>query len=1169
MPQARCARCSAARFSIPRLLSALLITSLIATAANAQLPQTRLKALSVTGGKAGTTFDVKVSSGDDTKQLSKLVINHPGITAVPKTTKQGGKTVPVENTFSVTIKPDVPTGLYEVRVAGKYGLSNPRTFVVGRLDEVAEQEPNNDLEKANPVPLNRTINGVLAGRADIDVFKFDAKKGQTVIFDCRAARIDSRTSATLEIFNSNGRRIAYVRNAYREDPVTSLVVPSDGTYFVKVYDFTYSNGAEYFYRLSVHTGPHIDFVLPPAGLPGKTETFTLYGRNLPGGKPSPYTVDDVVLQQLDVKIAIPAERGLRAAENLQPHEAGVDAFPYVLKSPAGDSNPVPIYFAEAPVAREQEPNDDPKQAQPIQLPIEVAGQFQQEGDIDTFTFQAKAKEVFYIDVFSQRLGTMADPYLKLEQITKTKSGERVRTIQSSDDTNSPVQNAEFNISTDDPTYRFQVPADGTYRISIRDRYFESRGDPRLIYRLSIRKPTRDFRVVALPITPSRGRNQPGTDGVLALRKGENLVARVFLFRQDGFDGKVDLSVEGLPEGVTCKGASIGPKQSDTFLVFSSSEKAAEWSGLIRILAKAKVQNAAKVLLVKQRETAVEAAEKALPALRKAVQTAEAPLKKLDQQLKQAKEAVAKNPKDKSLAGKLAAVQKQHDAAAKKAKTANDAMAAGEKKLADAKTALKQAQDEKQAAVKTQTREVRPATITWSPVRNRGETVVRLARSLGLSVMNESAPFQLHSDVHRVEVNQGRQVLFPVAVARRNGFNKNVNVAVEGLPRNSNIQFNVKTIDQKSKSELYRVFISNRVKPGVYTAYLKATAQVSYRRNVEELEAAKKEQSAAAKEVAAAAKAVKDANAKLAAANKQAATDAQAVTQATSAQQTAQKNATNAQNAVKTAKAAQEQAAKALATASAAVKAANEKLEAAKKAAAAKPKDANLKKAAEAAQQEVTKAQTAENNAKTAKTQADQKVTAAETAAKKAAEALTAANTALKTAQEKAKASAADKKKAEATVKTASDRSKKATNDKRTVDRKVQQAERAARPQNININPTSTPIIIEVKPAPATLSASVPGGGNLKRGAKLDIKVTVKRTNGFKGPLTLSLPLPPDVKGLSASPVTIPADKTAGTLTVQAAGDATTGQLANMVVRATGEFDGKAAVDAAITLKVNK
>jgi hypothetical protein len=70
-------------------------------------------------------------------------------------------------------------------------------------------------------------------------------------------------------------------------------------------------------------------------------------------------------------------------------------------------------------------------------------------------------------------------------------------------------------------------------------------------------------------------------------------------------------------------------------------------------------------------------------------------------------------------------------------------------------------------------------------------------------------------------------------------------------------------------------------------------------------------------------------------------------------------------------------------------------------------------------------------------------------------------------------------------------------------------------------------------------------------------------------VTLTLPLPPGVAGLSAEPVTVPADQNEGVLAIQAAADATEGKLPNMVIRASMEFQGEAAVDVPVTLTVVK
>jgi len=110
-------------------------------------------------------------------------------------------------------------------------------------------------------------------------------------------------------------------------------------------------------------------------------------------------------------------------------------------------------------------------------------------------------------------------------------------------------------------------------------------------------------------------------------------------------------------------------------------------------------------------------------------------------------------------------------------------------------------------------------------------------------------------------------------------------------------------------------------------------------------------------------------------------------------------------------------------------------------------------------------------------------------------------------------------------------------------------------------------VLTIKPAPYTVTATPAEGGNLKKGQKNEVKVTLARQNGFTGPATVSLPLPPGVTGVKAEPITIPADKNEGVLVIETAADAAEAALANMVVRIAASFEGDAAVDAPVTLKV--
>ncbi len=111
----------------------------------AQLPAAQLHALFPCGGRQGTIVDVKLAGGSDTEGADRLVFSHPHITAVQKTRpaaffEQGPQ--PVPNEFTVAIHPDVPPGIYEARYAGRFGVSNPRAFVVGNLPERNEPADN-------------------------------------------------------------------------------------------------------------------------------------------------------------------------------------------------------------------------------------------------------------------------------------------------------------------------------------------------------------------------------------------------------------------------------------------------------------------------------------------------------------------------------------------------------------------------------------------------------------------------------------------------------------------------------------------------------------------------------------------------------------------------------------------------------------------------------------------------------------------------------------------------------------------------------------------------------------------------------------------------------------------------------------------------------------------
>lgn len=566
-----------------------------ASPALAQLPHARLNWVYPAGGKIGTSVDVSVG-GTDLDNATGLYFSHPGITAQVKT----GPVTPLRPTapvlpgqFTVAIAADVPPGLYEVRTVGRYGASTPRAFVVGDLEEVLKVDGNSTREKAQEITLGSTVTGRTAADVD-DYYKFKAAAGQRITINILAYRIDSRMDGTVVLYDASGTEVASSRDIKGFDPVIDYTVPAESELTVAVHDFTYRGGPEFAYRLSVSAKPYLQYVFPPSGVAGTSGKFTLYGYNLPGGV---VAADPLAakqgLQQLEVDIALPAvaptEHPAVFGAVAEPQDSNIDGLVYRLPSPSGVSNPVFISYATAPVVREVEPNNTPVAPQALSLPCEVVGQFSPTRDADWFTVEAKKGDVYSIEVISQRLGLPTDPQLVIKQVVKDDKGMvTYKDIVEGDDTDLKLANPGFDRASDDPFARFAPAEDGTYLILLRDLYGGSRATGRLVYRLSIRPETPDFRLLAT----LRNLTDPDKAKLLTanpvLRKGGSQRLMVQVYPIDGFKENITVSVEGLPAGVTCPPVTATPDDKQVTLVLAAAADAADWTGPITVVGKAKV-----------------------------------------------------------------------------------------------------------------------------------------------------------------------------------------------------------------------------------------------------------------------------------------------------------------------------------------------------------------------------------------------------------------------------------------------------------------------------------------------------------------------------------------------------------------------------------------------------
>lgn len=558
------------------------------------LPNPRLLVLTPCGAKAGTTVEMTFV-GTDLEEPQTLMFSNPGIKAEPiipppppppkpdpkkpatkPDPKQPALKPPPVTKFKVIIPADVPVGIYEARLIGLWGISNPRAFVVGDQNEIAEKEPNNDVDQAQRVELNSTINGVISAPTDVDYFVFTGKKDQRVVVSCLASSIDSRLQPAIELYDAAGRQLAFNRHYLEHDAVLDCVLPTDGDYFIRLYEFTYTQGSpERFYRMTISTAPWIDAVYPPMVEPGKATQVTVYGRNLPGGKlDHTAVVNGRVLEKAVVTVTAPGDQGavnrLTYTGRLDPLVSSLDGFEFRLRNSAGASNPFLLTYAHAPVVLDNEANDTPETAQAITLPCEIAGRIEKQNDEDWYSFTAKKGDVYNFDLFSERIGGQTDIYFSLRNAA---NNQEIGEFDDEGTTLTPIK--FFTRSTDPPPYRFTVPADGKYAVKVASRDSSFRSGPRCFYRLRIRQDRPDFRLIVM----GPADHQP--DACRLLQGGSEYFT-VLVWREDGFNGPIMLSADGLPPGVTCSPQTVGPNLKQSILTLEATAAAAAWAGEIKI-----------------------------------------------------------------------------------------------------------------------------------------------------------------------------------------------------------------------------------------------------------------------------------------------------------------------------------------------------------------------------------------------------------------------------------------------------------------------------------------------------------------------------------------------------------------------------------------------------------
>lgn len=489
---------------------ALLAGAATAAAQSVGLPAPRLLTITPMGGKVGTAVEVAIT-GEHLDDAGELLFADSRITAKRKLDPAG---TPIPDRYVVAIAPDCPPGLYEARVLTRLGISASRIFAVGTLTEVVPAKPNRTLAAAQELPLNAVCNGSVADRS-IDYYTFQARKGQRLVVDCATRGIDSKLNATVIIADAAGRDLLVERRG----GVLDFMVPRDGTYVIKVHELTFKGGPAFYYRLGLWE--------QPAGTP--------------------------IVRQ--------------------PSTRPVHAFSW----------PPPGLPPQAPLAEVE--NQDSAKAQRITLPCDLAGRFYPAADVDVFEFEGKKGDEWWIEVASERLGLPTDPALLVQQVIPGTNGaaDKLVDVLELTDIPSPVKVSSNGYAYDGPPYnagtsdllgKLVIKEDGLYRLQLLDQFGGTRSEPGHVYRLVIRRAAPDFALVAWALHMElRNGDRNALSKPIALRGGATMALEVVALRRDGFDGEIELAMEGLPSGVTAHGLKIPAGKSRGMMLLTAQPDA--------------------------------------------------------------------------------------------------------------------------------------------------------------------------------------------------------------------------------------------------------------------------------------------------------------------------------------------------------------------------------------------------------------------------------------------------------------------------------------------------------------------------------------------------------------------------------------------------------------------
>jgi hypothetical protein len=575
----------------------------------------------------GTTTRVVVT-GKNLDMVKRVTAAAPGVTA-----KVVGGT-PERLEVDVTIPATAAAGDLRLAFESEVGKTT-FPFALDRYPVVNESGVTDSARASMAIKLPVTVVGTIDRAGDMDYFRFEATAGQQVGVQVVAAELGSKLDPVVVLTDAAGQVLA------EGGTTLGYVIPAAGTYAVGIRDRDFRGGPDMTYRLHVGDVPVVTGVFPLAVRRGTATRVHVHGVNLgpagavavtanppadaaPGSKlaltvpptasgesplgtataiveewPSavvsptggadlrvPGSADGILAKPGDAQsIRFAAKKGQRLVVEVLARRAGSPVDPAIeVLDEAG--KPVPRAVLRATSKTFTTFRDHDSASPGIRLEswpdlgvddlLYVDGELlkifalPRGPDDDCQFYKVDGQRVGFLDT-TPRHHSNGSPMYRVEVHPPGKTfppnGLPTFTLYYRNDDGGPGYGK-------DSCLFFDPPADGVYQVRVTD----ARGSsgPTHAYRVTVRPPKPNFAVSFNPTSPT-------------VWKGGAVPVGVTATRADGFDGPIEVKLEGLPSGFHAPATAIeGNLTTTAFALYAEPGATVPPDAKLKLVARATV-----------------------------------------------------------------------------------------------------------------------------------------------------------------------------------------------------------------------------------------------------------------------------------------------------------------------------------------------------------------------------------------------------------------------------------------------------------------------------------------------------------------------------------------------------------------------------------------------------